>query len=41
MQTWMDEGQIWEPLGAVLTVNEICDSPPPDGPDECPKDWPQ
>ena len=41
VQTWMDEGQIWEPLGDILTANEICDSPPPDGPDECPKDWTQ
>ena len=41
VQTWMDEGQIWEPLGAILTADAICESPPPDGPDECPKDWPQ
>ena len=41
VQTWIDEGQIWEPLGAILTADEICESPPPDGPDECPKDWPQ
>ena len=40
VQTWMDEGQIWEPLGAILTAEQICESPPPDGPDECPKDWP-
>ena len=41
VQTWIAEGQIWESLGAILTVDEICESPPPDGPDECPKDWPQ
>ena len=41
VQTWIDEGQIWEPLGAILTADGICESPPPDGPDECPKDWPQ
>jgi hypothetical protein len=41
VQTWINEGQIWEPLGAILTAEEICDSPPPDGPDECPQDWPQ
>ncbi len=41
VQTWIAEGQIWEPLGAIMTANAICDSPPPDGPDECPKDWPQ
>ena len=40
VQTWIDEGQIWEPLGAILTADAICESPPPDGPDECPKDWP-
>ncbi|MDE2754684.1 MAG: hypothetical protein OXI83_19110 [Gemmatimonadota bacterium] len=41
VQTWMDEGQIWEPLGAILTADAICESPPPGGPDECPKDWPK
>lgn len=41
VQTWIGEGQIWEPLGAILTADEICESPPPDGPDECPKDWPR
>ena len=41
VQTWIAEGQIWEPLGAILTAEGICDSPPPDGPNECPEDWPQ
>ena len=41
VQTWIAEGQIWEPLDAVLTAQAICDSPPPDGPDECPRDWPR
>ncbi len=40
VQTWIAEGQIWEPLGAILTADGICDSPPPNGPQECPKDWP-
>ena len=40
VQTWIAEGQIWEPLGAILTAEGICESPPPDGPEECPKDWP-
>ena len=40
VQTWIADGQIWEPLDAVLTADAICESPPPDGPDECPKDWP-
>ena len=26
--------------GRILTVDGICDSPPPQGPDECPRDWP-
>ena len=41
VQTWIAEGQIWESLDAILTADAICDSPPPDGPDECPQDWPQ
>ena len=41
VQTWITEGQIWEPLNAVLTADAICESPPPGGPDECPKDWPR
>ena len=40
VETWMAEGQIWEPMSAVFTAEGICDSPPPGGPDECPKDWP-
>ena len=41
VQNWAAEGQIWEPLSSVLTAHAICDSPPPDGPDECPQDWPR
>ena len=41
VQTWIAEGQIWQSLSAILTADVICDSPPPDGPDECPRDWPQ
>ena len=41
MLTWVAEGQIWESLGAVLKAGEICDSPPTDGPHECPRDWPR
>ncbi len=40
VQDWIDEGQIWEPVGAILTAEEVCDAPPPEGPDECPEDWP-
>ncbi len=41
VQTWIAEGQIWEPVDATLTADGICESPPPEGPEECPKDWPQ
>ena len=41
VQDWVAEGQIWEPVGAVLTAAAICGSPPPEGPDECPEDWPR
>ena len=40
VQAWIDEGQIWAFDGRVLTVDGICDSPPPEGPDECPRGWP-
>ena len=39
VQAWIDEGQLWSPLAAEVTVQGLCDSPPPDGPDECPRDW--
>ncbi len=41
VQSWIAEGQIWEPVDATLTADGICESPPPQGPEECPKDWPQ
>ena len=41
VQAWMSEGQIWAPLAAVVTAATICESPPPGGPNECPRDWPQ
>ena len=40
VQDWVDEGQLWELLGATVTVGALCASPPPAGPDECPLDWP-
>jgi hypothetical protein len=40
VQAWIDEGQIWAPVGVILSAGEICDAPPPGGPDECPGDWP-
>ncbi len=39
VQEWIDEGRVWAPVGVALTADGICESPPPDGPDECPKDW--
>jgi len=40
VRAWIAEGQIWASDGRILTADGICDSPPPDGPDECPRDWP-
>ena len=41
VQRWMAEGQIWTPLNVVVAADGLCASPPPDGPDECPRDWPR
>ncbi|MCY3663626.1 MAG: hypothetical protein OXH28_12510 [bacterium] len=40
VQAWIDEGRIWATDGRILTADGICDSPPPEGPRECPRDWP-
>ena len=40
VRRWIAEGRIWASLGRVLTAGGICDSPPPEGPEECPRDWP-
>ena len=40
VQDWIDEGRLWQQLGLTITADGICDSPPPEGPDECPLDWP-
>jgi len=40
VQSWIDEGQVWAFDGRILTAADICDSPPSEGPDECPRDWP-
>ena len=37
---WAAEGRLWASVGRTVTVGELCESPPPDGPDECPRDWP-
>jgi hypothetical protein len=34
-------GEIWATVGRTVTTAELCDSPPPGGPDECPRDWSQ
>lgn len=37
---WAAEGEIWATVARTVTTAELCDSPPPDGPDECPRNWP-
>lgn len=41
VQEWTAEGQLWESLDLVLTADDICANPPPEGPDECPRAWPR
>ena len=36
---WVVAGEIWGAVGRRITSEGLCDSPPPDGPDECPRDW--
>ena len=36
---WAAEGEIWATVARTVTTAELCDPPPPDGPDECPRDW--
>ena len=38
-QQWAAEGLLWNPVSRTVTTAELCDDPPPDGPDECPRDW--
>ena len=40
VQAWLSEGQIWTRVGRTLTASGMCESPPPEGPQECPADWP-
>lgn len=37
---WASEDRLWSSVGRTVTVGELCEAPPPDGPDECPRDWP-
>ena len=36
---WAAGGEIWGTVARTVSVAELCDSPPPDGPDECPRNW--
>lgn len=36
---WAAQGQLWAAVGRTVTVGQLCDAPPPDGPDECPREW--
>ena len=38
-QDWAAEGELWGPVDRIITADQLCDDPPPDGPDECPRDW--
>lgn len=38
-QQWAAEGLLWSPVDRTVTAAELCDDPPPGGPDECPRDW--
>ncbi|MCY4629883.1 MAG: hypothetical protein OXE75_03205 [bacterium] len=36
---WAAGGEIWGLVGRTVSAGELCDSPTPGGPDECPRDW--
>ena len=36
---WAAGGEIWATVARTVTTAELCDPPPPNGPDECPRDW--
>ena len=38
-QKWAEEGRPWRTLDMVFQAYVQCESPPPEGPDECPQDW--
>ena len=38
-QGWAAEGAIWGPVDRTVAADELCDGPPPGGPDECPRNW--
>ncbi|WP_419553058.1 hypothetical protein [Candidatus Poriferisodalis sp.] len=37
---WLSEGQIWTRVERTFTTTGICENPPPQGPRECPAEWP-
>ena len=39
VQAWISEGQAWVPHRESLSAEAICDSPPAEGPQECPATW--
>ena len=39
VRRWIDTGQMWALIGEVHTAADMCDEPPPQGPDECPQAW--
>ncbi len=38
---WIEQGELWGELNRTVTTDELCGTPPPGGPDECPRDWSQ
>ena len=38
-EEWASSGEIWGAVDRTVTVEGLCDSPPRDGPEECPREW--
>lgn len=38
-QNWISQGRVWQIVGTAMTATQICRTPPPEGPKECPNDW--
>ena len=36
---WAAQGELWAAVGRSGTAGELCETPPPGGPKECPRDW--
>ena len=41
VDTWLNEGQIWQHDGQQITAETICSAPPAAGEPDCPKQWPR